>query len=51
MLAILESIDAKLSQPSQTIIQGDVMADSSYIDILIEKINDRLRFGNARLAT
>jgi hypothetical protein len=49
-VALLQSIDSKLSQPSQYIIQGDVLADSTFIDVLIDKINDRLRYGNARLA-
>lgn len=49
-VSLLASIDAKLSQPSQYIFQGDVLADNSFIDVLISKINDRLRFGNARLA-
>lgn len=51
LVSLLQSIDGKLSQPSQTIIQGDVLAETSFIDVLIEKINDRIRFGNARLAT
>ena len=48
-LAVLQSIDSKLSQPSQTIIQGDVLADSAFVDVLISKINDRLQYGNAQL--
>ena len=50
MLAVLQSIDSKLSQPSQTIIQGDVLSDTAFINILIDKINDQIRYGNARLA-
>lgn len=50
LLPVLQSIDSKLSQPNQTIINGDILSDSSYVDALIEKINDRLRFGNVRLA-
>lgn len=49
MLALLTSIDQKFTQPSQTIIQGDVMADSAFIDVLIAKISDRLQYGNAQL--
>lgn len=48
MLAILQSIDAKLSQPSNiTNINGDVMADESYIQTLISKIRDQLQYNNA----
>ena len=49
MNSTLKSIDGKLNQPSQTIIQGDVMADSAFVDTLISKINDRLQYGNAKL--
>lgn len=49
ILATLQSIDSKLTQPSQTIIQGDVLADGAFIDALISKINDRLQYGNAQL--
>lgn len=48
-LAVLQSIDSKLSQPHQTIIQGDIMADTTFIDMLVSKINERLQFGNAQL--
>lgn len=50
MVSLLQSIDSKLTQPSQTIIQGDILADDNFVDVLIDKINDRLRYGNGRLA-
>lgn len=49
LLPVLESISSKLSQPSQTIINGDIMTDTVFVDRLIQKINERLEFGNARL--
>jgi hypothetical protein len=49
MLSTLQSIDSKLSQPSQTIIQGDVTADDSYIDALVKKISDAIEFRNAQI--
>lgn len=49
MNSTLKSIDQKLNQPSQTIIQGDIMSDSAFVDSLIGKINDRLQYGNAKL--
>ncbi len=49
MLSALQSIDEKLSQPSQTIIQGDVTADDSYIDSLVKRISDAIEFRNAQI--
>lgn len=51
MLSVLQSIDEKLSQPSNTTIavQGDVLADEAFIDRLLEKISDRLLNGNGKL--
>lgn len=45
----LTQMNEKLKQPSQTIIQGDILSDESYIDRLIDKISNRLEFGNAKL--
>ncbi len=47
--SLLESIDSKLSQPSQTIINGDISSDQNYIDALVKQISDALEFRNARL--
>lgn len=49
ILRTLQSIDSKFSQPTQNVFQGDILADDSYIDRLIDKISDRLEFGNAKL--
>lgn len=48
-VALLQSINDKLQQPTTNIIQGDVLADTAFIDILFEKMNARSRFGNGRL--
>lgn len=37
-------------RPNLVTINGDVMSDDSFVDRLIQKISDRLEFGNARLA-
>lgn len=51
--AVLRSIDEKLSNSpaaSPTIVvQGDVLADENYIDRLVDKISDRLLYGNSKL--
>jgi hypothetical protein len=49
MVALLESIDAKFSNPQTTIIQGDVSADDSYIDSLVRRISDAIEFRNAEI--
>lgn len=49
MLAILKSIDDKFSNPQTTILQGDIMADDSYIDALVRKISDAVEFRNAQI--
>ncbi len=50
MLSVLREIDAKLSVPQpQTVIQGDVMADDSFVDALIRKISDAVEFRNAQI--
>lgn len=36
-------------RPNLVTINGDVMSDDSFVDRLIQKISDRLEFGNARL--
>lgn len=36
-------------RPNMVTINGDVMSDDSFVDRLIQKISDRLEFGNARL--
>ena len=49
MLAALQSIDAKISTPQTTVIQGDVTADDSYIDALVRRISDAVEFRNAQI--
>ncbi len=48
-IALLQSIEAKSGTGGNTIIQGDVMADESYVDALIRKISERIEFGNAKI--
>lgn len=43
----LKAINSKFSAP--TIIQGDVMADKVFVDALVRKITDAVRFRNANL--
>lgn len=51
MLDSLKSIEEKLQQPTQTNVtfQGDVLADPTFIDVLVTKISEQLEFGNAKL--
>lgn len=50
LLPVLQSIDEKLSnQKPPVTIQGDVLTDEAFIDRLIEKVSDRLQYGNAKL--
>lgn len=49
MLDLLRSIDSKFSQPSQTIINGDVTTDDNYVQALIKKISNALEFDNAKI--
>lgn len=49
MVALLQSIDAKFSNPQVTTIQGDVTADDAYIDALVRKISDAVEFRNAQI--
>lgn len=49
MLATLNEIRDNLKTPQQTIIQGDVHADESYIDSLVRKISDAVEFRNAQI--
>lgn len=49
MVALLESIDAKFSNPQTTVINGDVSTDDSYIDSLVRKISDAIEFRNAQI--
>jgi hypothetical protein len=49
MIALLQSIDSKVSGGTTTIINGDVQADDSYIDSLVRKISDAIEFRNAQI--
>lgn len=49
ILATLQNIDSKFSNPQTTQIVGDVLADDSYIDALIRKISDAIEFRNAQI--
>lgn len=49
IVAALARIEEKLSAPGTTIIQGDVLADESYVDSLIRKISDAVEFRNAQI--
>lgn len=49
ILAALQSIDQKISTPQTTVINGDVMADDSYVDAFIRKISDAVEFRNAQI--
>jgi TfoX/Sxy family transcriptional regulator of competence genes len=49
MVDLLRSIDNKFSNPQQTVIQGDVMADDSFIDSLVKRISDAVEFRNAQI--
>jgi hypothetical protein len=49
MLALLQSIDDKISTPQTTIIQGDVMAEDSFIDGLVRKISDAVQHRNGQI--
>jgi hypothetical protein len=49
MIALLQSIDTKFSNPRITQIQGDIMTDDSYIDALVRKISDAIEFRNAQV--
>jgi hypothetical protein len=47
---ILTRIENKLSTPQTTIIQGDVMADDSFVDRLCSKISDAIEFRNVKIS-
>ncbi len=49
MLQVLRNIDSKFSNPQTNIIQGDVMADDSFVDALVRKISDAIEFRNAKI--
>jgi hypothetical protein len=49
MLQVLKSIDQKTSTPQQTVIQGDVHTDDSYVDALVRKISDAVQYRNAKI--
>lgn len=49
VVSLLESINQKFTNPQQTIIQGDVHNDDSYIDSLVRKISDAIEFRNAQI--
>ncbi len=50
MLAVLESIDSKLSQPSQVFqIQGDVLSEESFMQTFAQKLSDGIQFGNLKV--
>lgn len=49
MVELLESIDQKFSNPQQTVIQGDVLTDDTYIDALVKKLSDAFEFRNAQI--
>lgn len=51
VVAALQSIDDKLSQTNRpsVVVQGDVLSDDAFIDRLLEKISDRLQYGNGKL--
>ncbi len=49
MLAALQSIDGKFSNPQTTVIRGDVLTDESYIDALVRKISDAIQYRNGQI--
>lgn len=49
MLSALQSIDTKFSNPQQITFQGDILADDSYINLLLRKLSDALEFRNGTL--
>jgi hypothetical protein len=49
VVALLANIDSKLQQPTQIVVQGDMLADDSYIDSLVKKISDAIEFRNAKI--
>ena len=49
VVALLERIDSKFSNPQTTVIHGDVHTDASYIDSLVKKISDAVEFRNAKI--
>lgn len=46
---LLSEIKDKQLQSGNTIIQGDVSTDESYVDAFVKKISDAIEFRNARL--
>ena len=49
ILATLQRIEEKISGQNTTIIQGDVMAEDSYIDALVRRISDAIEFRNGQI--
>ncbi len=49
MLNLLRSIDNKFSAPTQTVIQGDVLADESFVDSFCRRISDAIEFRNVQI--
>ena len=46
---LLQAINDKFSNPQQTIIQGDVMTDDSFINALVQKISDAVQYRHATI--
>jgi hypothetical protein len=49
MVGLLQQISQKLDNVGNTIIQGDVMTDDSYIDALVRRISDAVELRNAQI--
>lgn len=49
VVAALGRIESKIGSGSTTVIQGDVMADDSYIDALVRKISDAVQYRNGQI--
>lgn len=49
ILQTLQEILQKTQAPQQTVIQGDVLTDDSYVDALVRKISNAVEFRNGKI--
>ena len=49
ILSQLQEMNGKLTQPTQIVVQGDVLADDAYMETFVNKLSNFLEFRNGKL--